>query len=181
MDSYFDLETYSVDRTPDIYKDKIVAITFAPFSWRDDFKLQFTECLMISEYGTLGDASEKAMLQDFIKRTNILSNQWNFVPHGANIGIFDLLIFAQRVRYHNLGVFDLRRPYVDIKNILVVANRGQFKEWNRKLLEKGKQGDGSEIAGMVERAEWDRIKAYSIGEIAPFFSVLRELRDRLGA
>ncbi|MBI2044255.1 hypothetical protein HYT24_02730 [Candidatus Pacearchaeota archaeon] len=105
------------------------------------------------------ESSEREILLQFIDKTEILENVWNFVSVGFNLG-FEHNFLRSRCKINNLPIVDiLNNPFLDLKTPGVLMNRGQFKGTKLSTL-TGKDGDGIQIPIFYSNKEYDKIIRY---------------------
>ncbi len=174
VEYYFDLETYSPREKPDPATDKIITIQFQELSTidgrpRGDLKI-------LTEW-SLG--SEKALLNAF-KPLFLGRGDFDFVPIGVNLYGYDLICLLHRLNRHfRLGLdidFLRTKPVIDIKPILVIKNRGEFRNYQRHL---GKRS-GSMVAKWYLDEKYGRIENYVRDEAHNFIKKYQILKDRIG-
>ena len=122
---YFDTETTGLD--PSL--DKIITIQWQELSGLTGKPISSLHIL--EEWET----SEEAILREFLPclRTE---NPFDFIMVGKNL-LFDFMFLSHRAKKHGLNGLNLRhfhkRVSLDIKPILIMINRGNFKGYDKVL------------------------------------------------
>ena len=173
-DYYFDIETNSRGPKPDFTNDEILTIQLQQIDSRTGEKEGDLTILKSWE------SSEKDILERF---HSIFSPEdvWKFVPIGCNLS-FDF--FSLLYRWRSIGIkvqpkiLFSEHPYIDIKSILVICNRGTFKGAN---LEKfvGKQGSGLKVSEWYAEEDYASIQKYIEDEAEGFIKFYQFLVQRL--
>jgi len=173
-DYYFDIETNSRGPKPDFTNDEILTIQFQRLDSRTGEKEGDLTILESWE------SSEKDILERFY---SIFSPKdvWKFVPIGCNLS-FDF--FSLLYRWRAIGVdvppkiLFSEHPYIDIKSILVIFNRGSFKGAN---LEKfiGKRDSGLRVSEWYAEKDYASIQEYIEDEADRFIKLYQFLVQRL--
>ena len=141
---YFDMETTGVD----FQKDKIITIQWQRvngFTGEPIGDLQ-----ILKEW----ESSEEEILKKFLP--NLKCRPFDFILVGKNL-LFDFTFLSKRLKHHNLGEFDLRCAYervsLDIKPILVMINKGDFRGYDRVLDKDGSLAKVSELIPQLYKDE----------------------------
>lgn len=167
---YLDIETNAKGSKPDIENDEILTIQYQELDSRTGETRGELKILKSWE------SSEKTILENFhsIYQPNDL---FSFIPIGMNL-IFDFFMLHMRwkridieVSLKNL-IYD--HPYIDIKPILVILNRGSFKGAS---LEKfiGKKDSGAKIPKWYAEGNYDAIERYIRDEAERFIQFYQRL------
>ena len=154
---YLDIETTGLNPT----KDKIITIQFQELDRYTGEAIG--ELIILKEW----ESSEKEILKQFISKTDILSGGFNFVSVGYNLN-FEHNFLKIKTAMNNLPLVDiLNNPFIDLRAIGILMNKGQFK--GSKLSDlTGKQEDGINIPLWYENKEYTRIINYIINETKEF-------------
>lgn len=170
---YFDIETTGTDPQ----KHQIITI-----QW---WKLNATtekpegELTILKSWGS----SEKDIIETFIKSfLNLKREQFNYIFVGVNL-IFDFYFLGERMRYYGLKSFInlswLRsHPIIDIKPLLVLMNKGQFKGYD-KLIPSKSPYTGSDIPRLFNERRYDEIIQYIKDEAENFVKIYGILKEKL--
>ena len=127
-------------------------------------------------------SSEKAILED-IHDLLLSENVWHFIPIGTNL-IFDLTFLFERFKINGLKVpftlseFLYKKPMIDIKYSLIIANNLEFKGSGLDKM-TNKETDGRNIPIFYKNKEFDKIEKYVIQETESFLECLQKLRTKL--
>ena len=173
-DYYFDIETNSRGPKPDFTNDEVLTIQFQRLDGRTGEKEGDLTILKSWE------SSEKDILERF---HSIFSPEdvWKFVPIGCNLS-FDFFSLLYRWRRIHIEVqpkiLFSEHPYIDIKSILVIFNRGSFKG---ATLEKfiGKQDSGLKVSEWYAEKDYASVQAYIEDEADRFIKLYQFLVHRL--
>ena len=120
------------------------------------------------------DTSEKEIIQSFLP--NLKCKPFDFIFIGKNL-LFDFCLLNERMKKHRLGEFDIRclheRCSIDLKHILVLINKGNFKGYEKILPKTNpltndqipilfREGKYAEIVQYIKDEASDFIKAYQV-------------------
>ncbi|MFC2016406.1 hypothetical protein ACFLUF_01705 [Chloroflexota bacterium] len=173
-DYYFDIETNPRESKLDFTSDEILTIQFQQIDSRTG-----------EEEGDLTilkswESSEKDILERFY---SIFSpeNAWKFVPIGCNLS-FDF--FSLLYRWRRIGIevqpkiLFSEHPYIDIKSMLVIFNRGSF---TGATLGKfiGKQYSGIKVSEWHAEKDYASVQEYIEDEADRFIKLYQFLVQRL--
>jgi len=173
---YFDIETDTEGREkPDPSKDKIVTIQYQPFY--NDSGNQKEPLTTLKSW----NSSEESILNKFLNFTGWLEDPpriWNFIPVGINLS-YDLLIILRRSEELldieiPLQLIMHEIPKLDLKSILVIANKGNFKGSSLDNFSK-KSGSGQQTRLYIKNKEWDNLLNYIKQEAEAFLDVYKIL------
>lgn len=122
---YFDIETTGLDPT----KDKIITIQWQML---DGFTGEpINELQILKEW----ESSERKILGAFLPKIQC-DNPWSFIMFGKNI-LFDFDFLDKRADKYGFNGFDLAYchncVFLDLKHVLVLINKGNFKGYDRIL------------------------------------------------
>jgi hypothetical protein len=123
--------------------------------------------------------SERVIVEQF-RRIFIDSGIWQFIPVGNNLA-FECRFMKHKLRqYCSLECLKLgHRPMIDLKHVLVIANKGSFKGYQRFL---SKSGQGANMAKWYYSNNWRAIEDYIADETSEFvkvYSILKEALPRI--
>ena len=115
---YLDIETTGLNPR----KDKIITIQYQELDRTTGQPL--SELKILKEWGS----SEKDIIEKFLINTKIKSDYlFNFIPVGYNLGFVNSFLKI-RMSFHNLKpVYLLSRPFIDLRAIGILMNKGEFK------------------------------------------------------
>lgn len=154
---YLDIETTGIDET----KDKIVTIQFQELDRYTGKAIG--ELIILKEW----ESSEKEILEKFIEVSGILNGDWNFVPVGFNLGFEHNFLF-KRAELNGLPPLDiLNKPFIDLRAIGILMNKGQFKGASLDNL-TGKKSNGSKIPLLYKNQQYNEIIEYIKDETQEF-------------
>ena len=136
---YFDLETTGL--TP--LKDKIISVQYQQLTTETGAPL--TELTILKEW----ESSEKMILETFLPFF-IGDTPFSFLPIGQNT-LFDLWFLRYRAKSvlgRDLKVDYLfhEKPFLDLKPILIILNRGHFRAYGNIIRTK-ERGDSVPACG----------------------------------
>jgi len=116
------------------------------------------------------ESSEKEILEEFILGSGVLEYPFNFIPVGYNLG-FEHNFLIERTKINNLPVVDiLNNPFVDLRSIGVLMNKGEFKGSGLDKI-TGKKSDGSVLPEWYKNKEFDKILNYVESEADEFIKL----------
>lgn len=173
---YFDIETEG--KNPEVHK--IVTIQFQKLDTETGKPLD--ELQILKEW----ISSEENILREFLAVSKFDSKdtheaEWNFVPIGENLIGFDLLFLRERL-IEVLGVrlplewLIRRKAYLDIKPILIVWNRGYFKNFS---LTKFMPYSGDMIPKWYKEEQFEKIIDYVRCEARTFLENYQRLKEEI--
>jgi hypothetical protein len=121
-------------------------------------------------------SSEKSIVEQF-KKLFIDHGIWQFVPVGNNLAFECRFMKYKFKQYCGLEGLKLgQRPMIDLKHILVIANNGSFKGYQRFL---GKSGQAANMAQWYYDKNWSAIEHYIKQETHDFVSVYSILKHSI--
>jgi hypothetical protein len=118
-------------------------------------------------------SSERAIIEQF-KKVFIDNGIWGFIPVGNNLA-FECKFMKYKLKLY-CGLDGLRlghRPMIDLKHVLVIANNGSFKGYQRFL---GKSGQAANMTQWYYDKNWTMIEEYVRNEANDFiytYSILK--------
>ena len=118
MNYYLDIETTGLDPL----HAKIITIQYMELE-RNTAK-PISPLKILKEW----ESDEKTILTEFISNSGISDDyKFNFIPVGFNLQ-FEHSFFIGRCLSNNIKPVDiLNRPFLDLKTVAVIMNRGEFK------------------------------------------------------
>ena len=173
---YFDIETAPLERFKgdekasfDPSKAKIISIQYQHLDTMTGMPRGELHILKEWEAGQ----SEGAIIQQF-KKIFIDDGFWQFIPIGNNL-VFDYRFMKYKLKqYCNVDGLKLgNRPMIDLKHVLVIANNGSFKGYD-KLLQKSDLA--ANISSWYYTKDWPSIEKYITNEALNFlraYSILK--------
>jgi hypothetical protein len=164
---YFDIETVPLDefRTDagasfDPSKAKIISIQYQKLD------VAAGELVILKEWEP--GSSERAIVERF-KKIYIDNGIWGFIPVGNNLAFECRFMKYKLKQYCGLHGLQLgHRPMIDLKHVLVIANHGSFRGYQRFL---GKSGQAGNIAQWYYDKNWANIEQYIMKEAKDFIRV----------
>ena len=166
---YFDMETTGID----FDKDKIITI-----QWQ---RLNGFTGEPIGELNILKswESSEKEIIRTFLP--NLRCKRFDFILVGKNL-LFDFCLFSQRIKHYGLGEFDLRwlydRVWLDIKPVLVIMNKGNFKDYD-EVLPKTNPMTNDKIPQLHKDEQYSKIIQYVKDEAKDFIKAYQTLKREM--
>jgi hypothetical protein len=168
LEYYFDTETTGTD--PD--EDKIITIQYQ--------RLNGSTAEPIGELEILKEweSSEERIIKTFYPLLQC-HDAFGFIPIGNNL-LFDFHFLDVRSRRYGLPGYDLecchKRPFLDLKDVLVLVNKGLFKGYS-KILDSGSL-DTIDVPKLYEQRRYEEIVEYIKDERTFFLTVLGLLKQR---
>lgn len=155
---YLDIETTGLDPK----KDKIITIQYQQLDMNTGEPIG--DLVILKEW----ESSEKEMLKQFIIGSRILDPYaFSFVAIGYNL-TFEHNFLKERAKINDLIEIDiLNNPFIDLRAIGVLMNKGQFKGSGLDKI-TGKKSSGSGIPLLYENKEYESIINYIIDETKEF-------------
>ena len=167
MNYYLDIETTGLDPL----HDKIITIQYMELE-RNTAK-PVGPLKILKEW----ECDEKTILKKFISDF-IPENQWAFVPIGFNLE-FEHKFFWQRCISNGLKPFDiLHGPFLDLKTIAVIMNKGEFKGASLHNITNKPHGGGN-IPRLYAEKKYAEIESYIKKETDEFSILCCKLYEEL--
>lgn len=171
---YFDIETVPLEQyrnddraSFDPLKAKVISIQYQQLDSRTGQPL--TELKVLKEWES--SSSEKSIIMKF-KPLYVDGDNWAFIPVGNNLLFENRFMKHKLKQYCNIDGLKLgQRPMIELKHLLVIANNGSFKGYDRLLGKSGLAGNMTQwyfdknwpmIEQYVKQEASDFVKAYSI-------------------
>lgn len=176
---YFDIETApkeeyrNEERAGTIpLKARIISIQYQELDSRTG--LPKGELKILKEW----EHSENGIIQKF-KPLFVDTGEWGFIPIGNNL-LFEFKFMKQKLKeYCNLDGLRLgHRPMIDLKHLLIIANNGSFKGYDKLL---GKSDLAANMADWYYDKNWQMIEQYIRQETKDFLEVYAMLKRQLPA
>jgi hypothetical protein len=151
-------------------KEKIISIQFQPLDWITGKPLGSLSILKEWEV----DSSEKIIIEQF-KNIFRFDNKWAFIPVGNNLPYDFIRLeykFAQYCGLCGLKLL-LDKPSLDIKPILIVHNKGCFKDSTAAI---GKKGISRKIPEWYDKKDFNAIEQYIRDEAQSFVTAYHRMK-----
>ena len=169
MNCYLDIETTGLDPL----QSKIITIQY--------IQLERNTAMPVGQLKILKEweSDEKTILKKFISDSGVGEKYpFAFVPVGYNME-FEHKFFWQRCMSNGLQPVDiLNRPFLDLKTVGVIMNRGEFKGASLDKL-TNKPQSGSAIPRLYHEKNYGEIERYIEKETKSFCKWLAKLYVRL--
>ena len=176
MNYYLDIETTGLDPL----QHKIITIQYIELE-RNTAK-PVGQLKILKEW----ESDEKTILTKFIEESGINdSYKFTFIPVGFNLQ-FEHSFFWQRCMSNGLKPIDiLNRPFLDLKTVAVIMNKGEFKGASLHNMTNKPHGGGN-IPQLYDEKKYAEIESYIKKEAEEFanfccslYVKLPKLRDDL--
>jgi len=171
---YFDIETTGIE--PGI--NMVVTIQYARLT------KDFEPAMDLEVLGVWEFKSERELIKKFLEDSKFFEDNFAFVPVGVNL-IYDILFIYTRAKHYKLvnkPFIDILRskPFIDLKPILVIINRGEFREFT-KFVGRYKQTEirGNDVPTLYARKDYDSIVKYVKDEYQAVLEVLKQIKKAL--
>jgi len=166
---YFDMETTGFD----FDKDEIRTIQWQSLNGFTGEPID--ELTILKSW----KSSEEEIIKTFLP--NLECKPFDFIFVGKNL-IFDFCLLNQRMKYYNLGELDLRwlynRVWLDIKPILVIMNKGNFRGYD-KVLPKTNPLTNDKIPQLFIEEEYSQIIQYIEDEAKDFIKAYQVFKKEM--
>ena len=175
MNYYLDIETTGLNP----FYHKIITIQYMELE-RNTAK-PISPVKILKEW----ESDEKTILKKFISDSGIADGyKFSFIPIGFNLQ-FEHSFFWQRCISNSLKPIDvLGRPFLDLKTVAVIMNRGEFKGAGLDNITNKPHG-GGKIPQWYEEKKYAEIESYIKKEAEEFssfcFKLYKELPQLLNA
>lgn len=176
---YFDIETAPLEQyrnvvgaSVDPCKAKIITIQFQQLDGRTGQPVG--DLQILKEW--LPGSSEASIVKQF-KKIFIDKGIWEFIPVGNNLA-FECRFMKYKLRqYCDLDGLKLgHRPMIDLKHVLIIANNGSFKGYQRFV---GKSGQAAHMMEWYYNKNWAAIEQYIRKEAEEFVRVYSILKEHI--
>ena len=169
MNYYLDVETTGLDPL----QNKIITIQYMELE-RNTAK-PMSPLKILKEW----ESDEKTILKKFISDSGIANSyKFSFVPIGFNLQ-FEHSFFWQRCISNGLQPIDVfNRPFLDLKTVAVIMNRGEFKGAGLDKL-TNKPQSGKNIPRLYDEKNYGEIEKYIKIETESFCEWLAKLYVKL--
>ena len=177
MNYYLDIETTGLDPL----RHKIITIQYMELE-RNTAK-PVGPLKILKEW----ESDEKTILTKFIEESGINdSYKFTFIPVGFNLQ-FEHSFFWQRCMSNGLKPIDiLNRPFLDLKTVAVIMNKGEFKGASLHNMTNKPHGGGN-IPQLYDEKKYAEIESYIKNEAEEFskfcvwlYEEMPKLRDVYG-
>ena len=150
MNYYLDIETTGLDPL----RHKIITIQYMELE-RNTAK-PVGQLKILKEW----ESDEKTILTKFIEESGINdSYKFTFIPVGFNLQ-FEHSFFWQRCMSNGLKPIDiLNRPFLDLKTVAVIMNKGEFKGASLHNMTNKPHGGGN-IPQLYDEKKYAEIESY---------------------
>jgi uncharacterized protein YprB with RNaseH-like and TPR domain len=155
---YLDIETTGLDEK----KDKIISIQYQPLDMNTGEPIG--PLVILKEW----ESSEREILKRFILDSRIIDEYpFSFVSIGFNLR-FEHNFLKQRTVIHGLPEIDiLSKPFIDLRAIAILMNKGQFKGSGLNSM-TGKKSSGNKIPELYSAKKYEEIIEYIKNETEEF-------------
>ena len=169
MNYYLDIETTGLDPL----RHKIITIQYMELE-RNTAK-PVGPLKILKEW----ESDEKTILTKFIEESGINdSYKFTFIPVGFNLQ-FEHSFFWQRCMSNGLKPIDiLNRPFLDLKTVAVIMNKGEFKGASLHNMTNKPHG-GSNIPQLYDEKKYAEIESYIKKETDEFSILCCRLHEEL--
>ena len=125
------------------------------------------------------ESDEKTILTEFISNSGINDDyKFNFIPVGFNLQ-FEHSFFIGRCLSNNIKPIDIfNRPFLDLKTVAVIMNRGEFKGASLHNMTNKPHGGGN-IPQLYREKKYAEIESYIKREAEEFSNFCSGLYSKL--
>ena len=173
---YLDIETHTTGQNPVPEQDKIITIQFQRIDLSTG--IPSGELTILKEW----ESSEEQIVTEFYNRFFRGARVWDFIPVGHNLNFEWEFLMVKFEKY--LGKkftsrdFYYNRPCLDLKPILVLLNKGNFKGARLDAF-TNKPVDGSVIKTYYENKQFPEIEQYIRIETEAFLEFLQKINSNV--
>ncbi|MHA1328950.1 MAG: hypothetical protein ACTSRH_16775 [Promethearchaeota archaeon] len=160
---YFDIETCIKGEKPNAEMDEIITIQYQKIDSKNGKTLG--DLIILKSW----ESSEKEILENFLNTYEPMK-LWNFIPVGVSLTQYDFIVLAKRAKKYDIKLkltLLLKNPFIDIKSILVILNKGSFTGSSLENFTK-KSKSGRNIKAHYENEMYDKIEYYIKAEAEAF-------------
>jgi len=156
----------------------VVTIQYARLT--DDFEpVTDLEVLRVWEF-----KSERELIKSFLEYSKLFEEPFVFIPVGVNL-IYDLSFIYTRARRYKLvskPFIDILRskPFIDLKPVLVIINKGEFREFTKfvdRYMQTGIRG--SDVPMLYAKGDYDSIVKYIKDKYQAVLEGLKQIKEAL--
>jgi hypothetical protein len=170
VEYYFDTETTGIEPN----KDKIITIQWQPLSRLSGE--QVGELKILKEW----ESSEESIIRQFLSEAQC-ENPFEFIMVGKNL-LFDFNFLSKRSARYGISNIDLRffygRVWLDIKPILVLMNRGNFRGYDR-VMDRGGELSEVDVPNLYKCRRYEDIVRYISQETQTFIRFYQMLKKEM--
>ena len=125
------------------------------------------------------ESDEKTILTEFISNSGMGNDyKFNFIPVGFNLQFEHSFFYGRCIANKITPVNILNRPFLDLKTVGVIMNRGEFKGASlNKLTNKPRGGGG--IPQLYAEKKYGEIESYIRREAEEFTTFCSRLYEEL--
>ena len=125
------------------------------------------------------ESDEKTILTEFISNSGINDDyKFNFIPVGFNLQ-FEHSFFKGRCVENSIKPIDIfNRPFLDLKTVAVIMNRGEFKGASLHNMTNKPHGGGN-IPQLYKEKKYAEIESYIKREAEEFSNFCSGLYSKL--
>ena len=125
------------------------------------------------------ESDEKTILTEFISNSGINDDyKFNFIPVGFNLQFEHSFFYGRSIANKITPINILNRPFLDLKTVGVIMNRGEFKGASLDKL-TNKPQSGRNIPRLYHEKNYGEIERYIEKETKSFCEWLAKLYVRL--
>ena len=158
MNYYLDIETTGLNP----YQHKIITIQYMELE-RNTAK-PVGPLKILKEW----ESDEKTILTEFISNSGISDDyKFNFIPVGFNLQFEHSFFYGRCIANKITPVNILNRPFLDLKTVGVIMNRGEFKGASLHKLTNKPHGGGN-IPQLYNEKKYEEIESYIKKEAEEF-------------
>ena len=172
---YLDIETVPLKWDPhtpndrsiigDPTKNKIITIQYQEIRFSDG--MPKGDLQILKEWETSEEDIVTKFSKEFLPFDDVHNNfdKWKFVPVGNNLNFEWKHLTPKIKKYYGVDFDPLDKPTVDLKDTLVLINKGAFTGYHTVL---AKNGRASNMAKWYYNEQYDEILRYIMAEAESF-------------
>ena len=127
------------------------------------------------------ELGESEMLQKFITESPIINSYaFDFIPVGVNLGFEKKFLLEKSIKHNKFPINVLSRPCIDLQPVLILMNKGEFRDSGLDKM-TGKNQSGGTVPAWYQEKQFEEIVKYIVQETKEFLRMYEWLHKELPA